>query len=203
MKQKQRVVVIQTGVANMASVVSCLEKCGAEVIVTHDPEVVRESQYLVLPGVGAFGPAIRQLREYGLAEIIRTRINENLPTLAVCLGLQLLANCSEEAPGECGLGVYDARIEKFKDVSRVPQLGWNEVKSDPRCALLQSGWAYFANSYRLTCAPDGWTAAWSDYGGPFVAAMEKGRTLACQFHPELSGPWGLELIKRWLGDKEC
>ena len=81
----------------------------------------------------------------------------------------------------------------------MPQLGWNRVVPKEGCTFLNEGYAYFANSYRLTSIPEGWSGATSDHGGDFVAAIERGTILACQFHPELSGAWGAELVDRWLG----
>jgi len=126
--------------------------------------------------------------------------------MAICLGLQLLASSSDETPGITGLSIFEeSHVARFAGLDpsnqlplKVPQLGWNKVVADPSARLLTTGYAYFANSFRLTTPPPGWTAALSDYGGPFVAAVERGPHLACQFHPELSGPYGQALIARWL-----
>jgi imidazole glycerol-phosphate synthase subunit HisH len=154
----------------------------------------------VLPGVGTLAAAMAQLEADGLVEPLRARLLAGRPTLAVCLGLQLLCEESEESPGRRGLGIVPARVTKLGAEVRVPQLGWNRIVPQPSCRLLEEGYVYFANSYRLEEAPAGWSAAMSDYGGPFVAAMERGAVLACQFHPELSGRFGLELLRRWLDD---
>ena len=124
----------------------------------------------MLPGVGAFGPAMQALRRRGLVEPLIERIRRDQPTLAVCLGLQLLCESSEESPGEMGLGVIRERIGRFGPKVRVPQFGWNSVAAGKSCRYLRDGYAYFANSYRLANTPDGWSAALSDYDGPFVAA---------------------------------
>ena len=97
-----------------------------------------------------------------------------------------------------GLGLLPARATRFSRGVRVPQLGWNLVRPRPGCRLLQEGHAYFANSYKLDAVPDGWQGALAEHGGAFVAAVERGAVLACQFHPELSGAWGLALLRRWL-----
>jgi imidazoleglycerol phosphate synthase glutamine amidotransferase subunit HisH len=265
------VVVVRTGMANLASVLAALERLGVEARVTTDPEVVGGAERLVLPGVGAFGAAMQVIGETGLAEPIVRHVQERKPLLAVCLGLQVLCESSEESPGVRGLGVVPGQVEKFtsgatKSLSdlqridearpmlfgfhasggegsehanrsgrsaasctkstkvhedrpkadrsvrrgdspctgarpcRVPQLGWNGVKPTPGARLLREGHAYFANSYRLTEIPAGWEGATSDHGGPFVAALERGNTLACQFHPELSGAFGRDLLARWLED---
>ena len=194
----KNVVVINTGIANLASICAGLKRAGAEVKLSNVPEEVVSADYLVLPGVGTFAAGMQELRNSGLVEILRERVQENRPTLAVCVGLQLLLERSEESEGVLGLSLIPAKAKKFNSELRVPQLGWNRVEAGVECAFLESGYAYFANSYRLTEAPEGWSCAWADYGGAFVAAMEKGNILACQFHPELSGEWGVELLKRWL-----
>jgi imidazole glycerol phosphate synthase glutamine amidotransferase subunit len=190
--------VVPTGTANMASVLAGLERAGACAQITADPDRIRSAERLVLPGVGALGAAMSRLQENGLVEALRERLQEGQPTLAVCVGLQILCESSAESPGVRGLGVLGGRVERFDRSVRVPQMGWNRVEADDGCRLIESGFAYFANSYRLVDPPDGFCAAFSDHGGRFVAALERGGVLACQFHPELSGQWGLALIKRWL-----
>ena len=200
----QTVPVVHTSAANVASVCAALERAGVRPELTQSPEKCARAERLVLPGVGSFGAVAQHIERAGLTEILRERIAAGRPTLCICLGMQLLAPASDEAPGIAGLGVIesttDGAVRRFDDAPglRVPQLGWNNVTPDTNCALLAPGEAYFANSYRITDAPRGWAAAWSDHGGPFVAALERGGVLATQFHPELSGPWGAALIARWL-----
>ncbi len=192
-------VVVRTGVANLASVLAGLRKAGAEPHVSLDAAEVRNARAVVLPGVGAFSAGMESLRNLGLSEILRERITNRLPFLSVCLGLQLLLSESEEGPGVPGLAAVPGKAERFNEASgvRIPQLGWNKVVPNANCALLQEGYAYFANSYRLLTPPPGFSSAMSDHGGPFVAAFESGPVLACQFHPELSGAWGIDLLRRW------
>lgn len=198
-----RVALIDTGVANIASLRAAFVRLGAEPTLTRDPEAVRAADHVVLPGVGAFGAGMARLRALGLVEPIRARVAEGRPLLAVCLGLQLLAEASEESPGEAGLGVVGGRVTRFPGSVRVPQFGWNEVRPDPGASLLQPGFAYFANSYRLAEAPPDYAVAWAEHGDPFVAALERGPLLACQFHPELSSAWGQALLGRWLEATPC
>ena len=192
------VVVIRTGTANLASVAAALQRAGCSVKISQNPNDVTAAGPLVLPGVGSFGAVIRRLDELGLREPLRNRIESALPTLAICLGLQLLATASEENPGARGLGVLSTEATAFAEDLRVPHLGWNRVHAGDGCSLLEDGDAYFANSYKLDRVPTGWSGATTDHGGEFVAAVERGPVLACQFHPELSGPWGQALIERWL-----
>jgi imidazole glycerol phosphate synthase glutamine amidotransferase subunit len=143
-----------------------------------------------------------KLARGGLGEAIVARVQADRPLLAVCLGLQLLCEASEESPGVRGLGLVSGTVRRFAGDVAVPQLGWNRVMP-VRCALVREGHAYFANSYRLAALPDGFSGAMADHGGPFVAALERSALLACQFHPELSGAWGQALIERWLARGAC
>ena len=194
-----QVAIVRTGVANMASVVAAFERLGARTLITTDPEVVASSSHVMLPGVGAFGAGMAALNEMGVASALLERMRADRPTIAICLGLQLLCEASEETAGVGGLGLLPVQVTRFAGVGlKVPQLGWNRVEAPPDARFLRSGHAYFANSYRLTNVPTGWSAALADYAGTFVAALERGNLLACQFHPELSGPWGQALLSRWL-----
>ena len=199
MSGESTVTIIRTGVANTASLIAAFARLGLRSVLSEDRDEIERAERLVLPGVGAFGSGVATLDRLGLREVLRERAGSERPLLAVCLGMQLLAEASGETPGAIGLGVVPGTVKRFGAGLRVPQMGWNEVEADSACRLLTSGCAYFANSYRLTEAPEGWAVARTDYGGPFIGAMERGRTLACQFHPELSGRWGLELLARWAG----
>ena len=193
------VIVLNTGTANVASVLAGLRRAGATPRLSEDGAEVDGNAPLVLPGVASFGAVMSALEEMGVVAALKARIEAGRPTLCVCVGLQALCESSEESPGFTGLGIVPGAVERFSGVARVPHLGWNQVEaSDDASLLSESGYAYFANSYRLTTAPTGWTVARCDYGGAFIAAMERGRVLACQFHPELSGAWGQRLLARWL-----
>lgn len=195
-----QVLVVRTGVANLASVLTSLKKAGAEPEVSDDAEAVRAARAVVLPGVGAFTAGIEGLIERGLGSVIAERVSTGKPLLAICLGLQLLLEWSEEGPGKRGIGAVPGNARRFREMGgvRVPQLGWNRVAPAPQCQLLREGFAYFAHSYRLISPPPGFDSAMSSHGGRFVAAFERGPLLACQFHPELSGAWGIDLLSRWL-----
>lgn len=193
-----RVAVVRTGVANLASVLAGLGRVGAAPALVSDPDAVRTADRVLLPGVGAFGAAMAELHRLELVEALRARIAAGRPTLTICLGLQLLARASEETPGVDGLGVIDASVTRFGGPVRVPQMGWNVVTPTPGARWVTPGFAYFANTFKLDAVPPGWEGATADHGGRFVAAIERGDVLACQFHPELSGPWGAELLRRWV-----
>ena len=191
------VAVVPTGTANLASVRAALMRLGARSRLAEHAAMIEDASHVVLPGVGSFGATMAGLREAGFDAPLAARVTAGRATLAMCVGLQVLFEASDESPEERGLGVLPGRVGRFPESVRVPQFGWNRVTPGPGCRLLEPGYAYFANSYRVLEAP-GCAIATAEYGGRFVAALEQGRVLACQFHPELSGTYGHELIVRWL-----
>jgi len=195
---RSRLVIVATGTANLASVLAAFRRLGADPALARVPEMVESAQQVVLPGVGSFGAAMCELDRTGMREVLARRVAEARPTVAICVGMQLLAGTSEESEEVAGLAGIDVAVRRFPVTVRVPQLGWNEVRAGPGCTHLSDGWAYFANSYRLADVPAGWSVAVSDHGGEFVAGMERGGILACQFHPELSGSWGSSILASWL-----
>ena len=191
------VVILPTGTANLASVLAAFARLGAAARLATEPARVRGAERLVLPGVGAFGATMTGLRDAGLADVLADRARGGAPVLAMCVGLQVLFEASDESPGAEGLGVLQGRVGRFPAAVRTPQFGWNRIEPEPGCRWLEPGWAYFANSYRVLAAP-GCEVARAEHGETFVAALERGSLLACQFHPELSGAFGHGLIARWL-----
>jgi len=191
------VVIVDTGRSNAASLAAALERAGANPMMTIDPATVRAARYAVLPGVGAFGAVMDRLRAMGVVEALKARVESGLPTLGACLGMQLFFDSSDESPGAAGIGAIPGAITAYGPGVRSPQFGWNRL-SLPGAGNSASPCAYFANSYKLDVAPAGWKTATAYYGAPFVAAIERGPVLLCQFHPELSGAWGQALLERWL-----
>jgi len=197
------VVIVDSGVANLASIAGAFRRLGAAVAVTADPAIARDAMHLVLPGVGAFGAGMASLRAHGLDTAIRDVAARGTPLLGVCLGMQMLCEASEETPGVAGLGVVAGTCRRLPPHVRIPHLGWNSVACEREAQFLTAGVAAFANSYALLESPAGWTPAWSTHGVPFVAALERGQLLACQFHPELSGAYGSALLDRWLSGRSA
>ncbi len=185
--------VVQTGVANTAAICAALRREGQTPVLTTQAGDVETAQHVVLPGVGSFGAGAASLRALGLTQVLRDRVASGRSTLCVCLGLQLLAADSAETPGVRGLAVFDGHLSRFAGDVCVPQMGWNAV-----VGFSEPGAVYFANSYKLDACPDGWSAAWAFHGAPFVAALQRDRVLACQFHPELSGRFGRRILRQWL-----
>lgn len=191
------VLILPTGTANLASVQAAFKKLGRETALADDPELIRKAGHVVLPGVGTFGATMTGLRAAGFDQAIAERVRNAEPTLAMCVGLQVMFETSDESPDVAGLGVVEGHVGKFADGIVVPQFGWNRLEPSAICRFLRPGYAYFANSYRVQAITDCETAL-AEHGEPFVAAFERGGVLACQFHPELSGAFGHELIRRWL-----
>jgi imidazole glycerol phosphate synthase glutamine amidotransferase subunit len=176
---------------------AAFRRLGASPRVSQDAAEIGAASHVMLPGVGAFGAAMARLVEHGLDAALRTRIEADRPTIGICVGHQLLFETSEESPGVRGLGVVPGEVGRFPENVRVPQFGWNHVHAGEDARLLESGYAYFANSYRALEAP-GWGMAHATHGDRFVAAMERGNVVGCQFHPELSGAYGAALLARFL-----
>lgn len=208
-EDKVRVAFATTGVANLASIMAAFRRAGAEPYLAPDAEDLAGAAFAVVPGVGSFGSAMAALRESGMEEAVKDRAARGAPTMGVCAGMQLFFEASEESPGVAGMGIARGELRRFPPSLPVPQLGWNRVRpqggdeggaaaATRYATLVQPGWAYFANSYRLSALPEGLEGSWADYGEAFVAAAERPGLLLCQFHPELSGPWGQGLIEAWL-----
>ena len=202
------VAIVDTAVANIASMRAAWRRLGFGSQLVADAEQVASVERLILPGVGAFAAGMDRLENLKLVSALRERIELNRPTLVVCLGFQLLCEYSEECPGCSGIGVLPVTARRFPADLPVPQLGWNQVEprsplrsqSPAEPAYFSGGQAYFANSFCIEQLPAEWATAQTLYGQHFVSAAWRGRVLACQFHPELSGPWGMQLLKNWATD---
>lgn len=191
--------IIPTGTANLASVAAFLRRAGLNPRPAQTPDDVRAAPRLVLPGVGTFAAGMATLTQRNFAAPLRQRLAELRPTLAICLGLQLLYDASDESPGVSGLGILPGVVRRFDASLRVPHMGWNLVTPDlDDTSLPALGHAYFANSFHVPEPPTPWRVARSTHGVPFIAAIARGPVLATQFHPELSGEWGQRLLAAWI-----
>ena len=195
------VTIIDYGSGNLRSVQKALERVGVEAHVTDDPNVVAESSHLVLPGVGAFGDAIRAIRGRGLVEPILAHIRADRPFLGICMGLQLLFESGSEGGHHEGLGVLAGEVTRFElpPGMKIPHMGWNQVSWRTAGTSQPTGndgdHVYFVHSYVARPRDETVIAATSDYGGPFCAAVARGRLFATQFHPEKSQSAGMELLR--------
>ncbi len=205
--KKAELVIASTGAANLASVQAMCARSDVEALITTEYSLIEKAERVLLPGVGAFGAAMGSLRTGNLDQALASRIAEGRATMGICLGMQMFCLSSEEAPGIGGIGAIQADVGRFSPGLPLPQLGWNRVTAAQGDRCIESGWAYFANSYRLSTTPQGYRCATSNYGEEFVAALEGAidkesgipGILLCQFHPELSGEWGQRIFLRWMG----
>jgi len=203
-----QVAVVDYGAGNLRSVAKALARSGAAPCVTSDPEAVRRADAVVLPGVGAFAEAVRQLCEAGLDAALRDAILAGHPYLGLCLGLQLLFEESDEHGRTPGLGLLAGRVTRFpeRDPSgarlRVPHIGWNQVRFSGRHPVLEglpaSDYYYFVHAYRAVAADDEDVVGRADYGGDFASAVARDNLFAVQFHPEKSQAAGKRLLDSWV-----
>lgn len=197
--------IVDYGMGNLRSVSKAFETQGFAVSITSSPEDINKANGLVLPGVGAFGECMANLNRLGLVEPIKDYINSGRPFLGICLGFQILFEESEESPGVKGLGLFKGRVVRFPDFGekriKVPQMGWNTINFDSSSHVLnnipEGTWFYFVHSYYVDPEKNGLSIITSNYGIEFTAAVEKENIFACQFHPEKSGRYGLDLVKNF------
>ncbi len=194
------ITVVDYGMGNLRSVRRALEHLGAEVLITAEPVAVREATHLILPGVGAFGEAVRRIDGLGLRTPILDHVGKGLPLLGICLGMQLLFAESEESPGFQGLGLLPGVVKRFRGSLPVPHIGWNDatpVRPSPLFAE-KGGCYYFVHSFYVEC--DASTIATTTYGDTFASAVQAEHVLGVQFHPEKSQNDGLALLRRFCTD---
>ena len=204
MKEQSILGLIDYGSGNLRSVRKALESVGASVRIVEAGPLPNDLGGVVLPGVGSFGDAVRQLRKRSLFEALRDWVAADKPYLGICLGYQLLFDRSEESPEMRGLAVLPGAVRRFpRSELKVPQIGWNTVSwSDAARArypgLVQNSFYYFVHSYYPEPADASLWAARTDYGGEFAAGILKGNVLATQFHPEKSQSSGLQLLGEFI-----
>ena len=187
---------------NTLSVTRALEKVGAKVELTPDPERVANAEAIVLPGVGAFGDCMRKLEERGMDSACRDAFRAGTPFLGVCVGLQVLFEGSEESPGVDGIGILPGTVRRFgAEGLKVPHMGWNGLelrREHPVFDGVDGEAFYFVHSYYPEPESAEDLIGVSDYGGPFCAAAGRDSLVAVQFHPEKSSRAGLEIYENFL-----
>jgi glutamine amidotransferase len=203
------IVVVDYRMGNLGSIANILRKVGADAIISGDSSVIANAAKLILPGVGAFDEGMKNIDALGLHDILDRRVLlDHVPTLGICLGMQLMARSSEEGTNP-GLGWIDADVKRFRFPSnstqlKVPHMGWNTVKLIQPDGLL-SGFTeeprfYFVHSYHVLCHAAKDVLATAHYGFDFTAAFRHGNLVGVQFHPEKSHQFGLKLFRNFL---EC
>jgi glutamine amidotransferase len=194
--------IVDYGSGNLRSVQKAFEHVGVEAVVGADPRGMAQAAGLVLPGVGAFGAAMVQLRDRDLADPLLERIGAGVPFLGVCLGLQLLFESSEEDPGIPGLGLVRGDVRALPSTVKVPHIGWNQVEtlscSDLMDGIPDGSAFYFVHGYVAVPRSPGDVLAMTDYDGvTFASAVEVDNVAAVQFHPEKSSTLGLRFYRNF------
>lgn len=197
------ITVLDYGMGNIRSVVKALELYTDRVEIGNDPDRLRRSDALVLPGDGAFAMAMENLHSLGLVEVIKNHIKEDRPFLGICLGYQLLFERSEEFGESEGLGIIPGSVVRFNgNELKVPHMGWNQVRIRGESSLLQgidnNSYFYFIHSYYPTLSDETWLQGETDYGISFPSIVGRGNVLATQFHPEKSHVKGLTIIENFV-----
>jgi glutamine amidotransferase len=194
------ITVFDYGAGTLRSVQNTLAELGCEYTLVRDAEGLRRASKILLPGVGHFGQMMRALDTLGVRETLVERIGGGVPFLGICLGLQALFEESEEAPEVRGLGIYPGAVRRFPAGARVPHMGWNELEMRPCSRLVRHltarPYVYFAHSYYVPVMEG--AAATCTYEVPYTAVLESGNVFGVQFHPEKSGPVGLQIVKNFV-----
>ena len=197
------IAIIDYDAGNLKSVEKALLRLGEEAVVSRERETILEADKVILPGVGSFGDAMGKLREFGLDKVIYEVVEKWMPFLGICLGLQLLFERSDEAPGVEGLGILKGEILRIPAYEglKIPHMGWNslELKNSGRLfeGLPQNPYVYFVHSYYLKAEEEDIVKASTWYSTEIHASVEKDNVFACQFHPEKSSDTGLQILKNF------
>ncbi len=195
--------IIDYNAGNLKSVEKALHLLGEETVITRSFQEIEAADKVILPGVGAFGDAMGQLKKYELDKVIREVTAQGKPFLGICLGLQLLFEGSDESQGVEGLHILDGQVLRIPDAPglKIPHIGWNslELANDGRLfqGIENGAYVYFVHSYYLKAANEQIVKATTEYSTHIHASVEQGNVFACQFHPEKSGAVGLSILKNF------
>ncbi len=197
------IALIDYDAGNIKSVEKALQHLGEEIVLTRDKNLLLQADKVILPGVGNFGDCMEKLNSYGLVPVIREICEKGTPFLGICLGLQLLFERSEEAPGAEGLGILKGEIRKIPAGNglKIPHMGWNSLHLQNNGRLFrgidEQAYVYFVHSYYLEAEDPSIVKATTEYGTLIHASVEKDNVFACQFHPEKSSEVGLQILKNF------
>lgn len=198
------IAIIDYDAGNIKSVEKACVYLGHEAVITRDKNTILAADHVILPGVGAFGDAMEKLKKYDLIDTIKKVVNKGTPFLGICLGLQLLFDSSEEAPGVNGLSILKGKIVKIPEgeYKKIPQIGWNslDLKGNGKLFMnIESNpYVYFVHSYYLQADDENIVKATCEYNVTVQASVEKDNVFACQFHPEKSSDTGLKMLENFL-----
>lgn len=195
------IALVDYGAGNVESVAKAIRHLGREVVLTDDAKVIGSAEGVILPGVGAFGDAVAQLRARGLEQVVKeSAADPNRPFLGICVGLQMLFDSSEESPGAAGLSLMSGKVLRLPSDGglKVPHIGWNSIEYDRDCPIFarlpERPYVYFVHSYYLRADDTSLVAATAEYGTTIHAAVWQDSCFATQFHPEKSGEIGLTIL---------
>lgn len=197
------IAIIDYDAGNLKSVEKALISLSENVVVTRNPQEILSADKVILPGVGAFGDAMEKLSGYGLIDTIHQVVKNDTPFLGICLGLQLMFEESDEAPGVRGLSILPGKILRIPtaDGLKIPHMGWNSLDINKKSRLFNGipdgSYVYFVHSYYLKAADESIVAATTEYSTHIHAAVEYNNIFACQFHPEKSSDVGLRILKNF------
>ena len=197
------IAIIDYNAGNLKSVEKALHFLGEDCVITRNFHEIETADKVILPGVGAFGDAMEQLKKYELDKVIHQVTAENKPFLGICLGLQLLFEKSEESPGVEGLGILKGEILRIPAAEglKIPHMGWNNIRFPNKGRLFagvpEDAYVYFVHSYYLKAQDEKIVTATTEYGTHIHASVESGNLFACQFHPEKSGAAGLQILSNF------
>jgi len=205
------IVIVDYGAGNLRSVINALRTLGHEPEVSANPRQIALSRAVILPGVGAGGPAMEELDKLNLSDTLRRRVSQKLPLLGVCLGLQLLMSATEEGGLVPCLDIMPGLVKKLPEEGKIPHMGWNQVKQARPHPIFEgipdNSNFYFVHSYYAEPEDESAVVGKTDYGVTFCSVLAKDNLIATQFHPEKSGAMGLKFydnfIKLALGGSPC
>ena len=197
------IAIIDYGAGNLHSVKNALDFLGEPSVITGDANEILAADKVILPGVGAFGDAMDCLKKNNLDEVVCRVAQNDTPLLGICLGLQLMFEESEEAPGIKGLGIFKGKIIKIPDRGlKIPHIGWNDIAVSKESKILkglgEKPFVYFVHSYYLKAKDEKVVSAYTEYGEKLGIAVEEGNVFATQFHPEKSGSTGMQILKNFI-----
>ena len=199
--------IIDYGAGNLHSVKNALDFLGEDNIVTNDPNVIMSADRIILPGVGAFGDAMKCLNKSGLTDVVKQAAESGKPFLGICLGLQLLFEESEETEDIKGLGIFKGKVIRIPSGEglKIPHIGWNSLEIPKTSKILKDigdePFVYFVHSYYILPDNSDDISAYTNYGIKLGVAVERGNVFATQFHPEKSGEIGMTILKNFIALK--
>jgi glutamine amidotransferase len=194
------ITVIDYGLGNLASVANALRKLEIPYEISSNVEEIKNAKVLILPGVGAAGQGMENLKTKGIDKVLLEQVKKAIPILGICLGMQLFLSSSEEGDVGC-LGMIKGKVKKFNTTLKIPQIGWNQVKSNDESILLKgiknNSYFYFVNSFYCKPTDKNLITGITEYDSDFCSVLEKDNIFGVQFHPEKSGDVGLQLLKNF------